>query len=427
MKLVGPALTVAVAILTPIPAAGAATPPPKISHLEASPAVLTYHGGKVKFTAHVAHAKKCTFSVTPKLPGSPATVRCARTAISKTIVFPTNSTGVRRTYRVSLRAGKSTARTSVSIAAAPASLFTFSAPKQIDLAQNAPASVSCPTSTFCAAVDEAGNALTYNGSHWSAPQGVDVGNELTAVSCSSAEFCLAMDSSGNALFYNGSGWTDPEAVANAILGPAPITSVSCTSAVFCVAVDSSHSAYIYDGAGWTTDLSVTDPGTNSVSCTSPTFCVDVTKDGTATFYNGAGWGSPEDVDSNGGLNSISCPTSRFCLAVDTRGSYLTYSGSTWSSPLRIDTRGSLNSVSCPTMSFCAAVDGRGHALTYDRSGWSAPVDIEPYAAKPASVSCPTSASCEIVDRSGNVLVGRGARHGSKRAAVLGFDAGTQAA
>ena len=36
-----------------------------------------------------------------------------------------------------------------------------------------PDSVSCPTASFCAAVDGSGNALTYNGSSWSSPDSID--------------------------------------------------------------------------------------------------------------------------------------------------------------------------------------------------------------------------------------------------------------
>ena len=34
-------------------------------------------------------------------------------------------------------------------------------------------SVSCPSASFCVAVDAGGNALTFNGSSWSAPAKID--------------------------------------------------------------------------------------------------------------------------------------------------------------------------------------------------------------------------------------------------------------
>ena len=48
--------------------------------------------------------------------------------------------------------------------------------RRID-AENVLDSVSCPTASFCAAVDGIGNVLTYDGRSWSAPRGVETGND----------------------------------------------------------------------------------------------------------------------------------------------------------------------------------------------------------------------------------------------------------
>ena len=70
-------------------------------------------------------------------------------------------------------------------------------------------SVSCPSASFCVAVDNAGNALTYNGSSWSSPSNIDGSSSINSVSCPSASFCIAVDNAGNALTYNGSSWSSP--------------------------------------------------------------------------------------------------------------------------------------------------------------------------------------------------------------------------
>ena len=63
---------------------------------------------------------------------------------------------------------------------------TWSSPKTID-AGDALSSVTCPSTSFCAAVDDEGNSLTYNGSSWSAPSYIDhTTNFLDSVSCPSA-------------------------------------------------------------------------------------------------------------------------------------------------------------------------------------------------------------------------------------------------
>jgi hypothetical protein len=53
----------------------------------------------------------------------------------------------------------------------------WSSPSQVD-AQSSLNSVSCPTTRFCAAVDDAGNALTYNGTSWSSPSAIDAAHPL---------------------------------------------------------------------------------------------------------------------------------------------------------------------------------------------------------------------------------------------------------
>ena len=54
-------------------------------------------------------------------------------------------------------------------------------------------SVSCPTASFCAAVDESGYALTYDGSSWSKPVSIEPSGAPGAVSCPTASFCAAVD------------------------------------------------------------------------------------------------------------------------------------------------------------------------------------------------------------------------------------------
>ena len=54
-------------------------------------------------------------------------------------------------------------------------------------------SVSCVGTTFCAAVDSGGKALTFDGTIWTKPSDVDGATGLVAVSCATASYCLAVD------------------------------------------------------------------------------------------------------------------------------------------------------------------------------------------------------------------------------------------
>jgi hypothetical protein len=65
-------------------------------------------------------------------------------------------------------------------------------------------SVSCPTAAFCAAVDDLGEALTFDGSRWSPPAEIDSSpaggsGGLTSISCPTAKFCQAVDAAGSAV------------------------------------------------------------------------------------------------------------------------------------------------------------------------------------------------------------------------------------
>ena len=76
--------------------------------------------------------------------------------------------------------------------------------ESIDTNTDGIGSVSCPTAQFCVALDYDGNAISYDGTAWSAPESIDsASNYLDSVSCPSAVFCGAVDAVGNALTYSG--------------------------------------------------------------------------------------------------------------------------------------------------------------------------------------------------------------------------------
>ena len=58
-------------------------------------------------------------------------------------------------------------------------------------------SVSCPTATFCLAVDGNGNFFTYESGVWSS-SGKFGGVSVTSISCPTSSFCAAVASDGSA-------------------------------------------------------------------------------------------------------------------------------------------------------------------------------------------------------------------------------------
>jgi hypothetical protein len=144
-------------------------------------------------------------------------------------------------------------------------------------------SISCPSATFCATVDSAGNAYSYSGSSWSAAHQLTT-NAMTGVSCPTVGFCMAA-STDTPYALSGGHWSPSGPLHSADGGPVHLTSVSCSSASSCEATGNA--------------------------------------DGYA-FSNGS-WARGIVVHHSNKFTSVSCPSADFCTAVDSGGSVYTYS------------------------------------------------------------------------------------------------------
>ena len=304
------------------------------------------------------------------------------------------------------------------------------------------AGVSCPTASFCVAIDENGNAYTY-GTYGSAPFLMDAhvdsnvngnGNVMTGLSCASSTFCVAIDDVGYAVVYNGTSWGSPTLIDGSGGGtnPTSLLSVSCPTSSFCAVGDQYGSAILYQAGNWGPPQ-VIDSATvsiNGVSCASSTFCAAVGNSGYVMMWNGIGWGVPQSASGGTGtsIEAVSCPTSSFCMATDYLGNALTYNGTSWgfSPPGQIDSNGDrVTSISCASSSFCVAgVDAAssspflGDVITYQDGAWGAPVNIDPsqpgFPGNISSVSCapqvssasgsPTSTFCVAGGNNGNFFI-----------------------
>ncbi len=275
-----------------------------------------------------------------------------------------------------------------------------------------PTAISCPSTSFCAAVGTSGFVDIFNGSAWAAPTQPDPnGNSLTAVSCPSASFCAAVDNLGQAITFNGSAWSAPVAIdttRNAL------HAVSCASSSFCVAGDGGGNGFVFNGAAWSGPITINHVSNSEaiggISCPSASFCVAAGQAGSieTSTTGGTTWSAPTTLGSNT-LQAVSCPSAAFCIAVDTGGNAYSFNGSAWSAAAPIDTAngqisgGSLDSVSCPSSSFCAAIDGRENVLTFNGSTWTAPASLESGTVSRPGVSCPSSSGCVAVDGAGNAF------------------------
>jgi hypothetical protein len=65
--------------------------------------------------------------------------------------------------------------------------------------------LSCAGASFCTLIDNVNDAYVFDGTSWSAGQQIEPGttNSILSLSCPTESFCMAVDSSGNAVRYSG--------------------------------------------------------------------------------------------------------------------------------------------------------------------------------------------------------------------------------
>jgi hypothetical protein len=313
-------------------------------------------------------------------------------------------------------------------------LGAWSRPTRIDEKHVNLASVSCPSSGFCAAVDTLGNILTYDGVRWSPPTHVGIPGAPDGVSCASRSACgvvgapVSRSSSegavtvGPAPMRNGGMWSGAiQTEAN------PLYAVSCPSSSFCAAVGESYAMTYHRGA-WSAPAAIDyseGPAASgalvSVSCRSSSFCMALDPNGGVFTYDGTKWSNSAALASWVTWRSVSCGSRTFCMVIGTtRPNFngrpqppiaswaTTYNGSTWTAPTSIDEHGELAAVSCASRAFCVAVGRQetnhspGDAVTYNGRVWRTPVRVDARASL-TSVSCPSASFCVALDKSGNAL------------------------
>jgi hypothetical protein len=303
--------------------------------------------------------------------------------------------------------------------------------------------VSCPTPTFCAAGDNNGDVITFNGSTWSAPLPVfppaDLG--IDAISCT-ASFCMALSYIGGYATSADSGgsWTAP-ALPPSSVGEG-LWGVSCPTATWCMAeTDDFGHLGLWESGTW----SKSGPGfslgqsSSPISCVAlkSTYCLYVNNEEQYAYYDGTSWtGTATKVPgsaANASAASCTAPDSRpgeidlnptpLCELVDTGGFAFGFDGTTWASDGGKIDNAALTGVSCgqtlvaplplggeasfdiagSSAEYCAAVDHAGNVLYRPpTSGWTAPIPLD---GGPATdVSCASWSFCVAVTARGDAIV-----------------------
>jgi hypothetical protein len=255
-------------------------------------------------------------------------------------------------------------------------------------------SISCPSSSLCAAGDSRGQLVTSSDPTAATPTWMATGNAgdlaylggppIVSISCPSTTLCVGVDLSDRVAIS-----TDPTSATPTWSSPTSlgemgiVESISCPSTSLCVALDDQERAVTL------TDLSAAIP-TSSVT----------TVDGKAPASFG-----------NGAQSFVSCPSTSLCVAVNSRGDAMTLTEpgnpkARWSAPVRID-GSSLAGVSCPSTSLCVAVDrAGGAAISTDPSAaaptWEVLSGID--SVELVGVSCPSTSLCVAVDDAGRAVI-----------------------
>ena len=211
------------------------------------------------------------------------------------------------------------------------------------------------------AVDADGFESTWKGSHWSVPRSIDTVESTPelSVSCPTVSFCAVVDQYGSGDFWNGKRWTTMTVAAGG-----DEQAVSCVSSSFCVAGDLSGAVYTWNGEKWSGPRNIDPGGTiTALSCVKGPFCVAV--GAAAETLKGSTWtthGQISPVD----LESAACASSQFCVVGDYVGNGFEWAGGRWSRQGTIDPEATISGISCASRLFCAGVDSNGNGLFWAR-------------------------------------------------------------
>jgi len=338
-------------------------------------------------------------------------------------------------------------------AAASGAALVWSAPVNIG-GSDSITGVSCPTASFCAAVDGSGNVLTSTNPTGGAGawEVVSVGNDvdLSGISCPTRSFCVAVGSIGTSGVTVTS--TDPTGgvgawTATTVTGTTWLSSVSCPSVTLCAATSGyggpTGIVTSTDPTGGATAWRLATVGAETlddISCPSTSLCVavggqpiqgDYFLGDVVTSTDPTGGAGTWVVSASGGVGlfGISCSSNNLCAAagethlqpgpgitgavattIDPTGGWGSWTSST--NPATLG--GPLGNVSCPSQAFCAMVGLQSEPGNEQGAIWTSAdptggagtwsmVSTEENTLM--SISCPSSSFCVAGDDSGNVVVG----------------------
>ena len=309
---------------------------------------------------------------------------------------------------------------SAASAASSNAALTWSSSPALTSANGGVNAVSCPTSTFCVAVDRSGEASRFNGSTWSTPEVIDGTASLTAISCPTTTFCVATDALGKSVVMSGGSWGPPTSFAGS--NSPVMRSVSCASSSFCLAVGQTANFspidyFYYDGV-WSLDTVVISPSDtspfNAVSCTATLVCLATDIGGGVMTFTFSATPSPslthapaptaiDASDKAFVAESIACVTASSCVVGSRSNQISVFNGTSWTTTAAFMAGVNGVQVSC-TQTTCVANDslGQGISAVAPFTTWSRMGQLD-MLSQIEGLSCfavANSAGCLAVDNDG---------------------------
>jgi len=277
--------------------------------------------------------------------------------------------------------------------------------------------VSCPTTTFCMAVDAGGNAIAYQGGQWSAPVRIDTSGGLDSVSCPSTTYCLAVSAAQHGFsVYDGSTWTTLAKPPSFITSDFASVSCSVLEGIYgCAAVSAStgkvaiyYASYPVAADRWDEFIGPNGAlggvsGARALSCAFDAANVYdcLVLSGNGTYQTGSNGNlNPLGFVLANGSASVSCPTATFCMAGGrSGGSTFTFNGSAFTT---LAASFAPTGISC-TGTFCAATNGSEVYTSTGGGAWSAGVPFDP-SNDAVGLSCASSTFCAVIGSAGDAYL-----------------------
>lgn len=280
--------------------------------------------------------------------------------------------------------------------------ISWTDPTTIDASHAHPDGVSCWSAKRCRGTDEFGSEWSFDGGVWSRRTLDGVNDQPHLPSCPSASFCMAIDSSERAVRFSRTKTGTPVVPLS---DPANIEAMTCSSSTFCMVLNDDNYYSTYNGTSWSPQQHI-EGNTNrfySVSCTSKPYCVAVSLSGQAFTFNGKKWSAPV-VASSDELLAVSCAAPGWCVALTAHQDVVVLDNSTWRSMTMVSPSRSMDTVSCPEVNDCVATDSSGGSYQYDGVVWTR-ATIEG-GSELTGLSCPSISFCLAVSYTGEAIVGR---------------------